>query len=128
MTALVLADRLWPERTRPLHLRGTLPAGVSGWVGRRPDGRLGVLLVDRDPTRGAHVVLRTAARAATVGTLRGAGSYSVTLDGRQLTWRDGAPAWKGRSTARRVRARDGHVTVGLAPLSATWALLDPAAP
>jgi hypothetical protein len=52
----------------------------------------------------------------------------VTLDGRQLTWRHGAPAWKGRLTSHRVRAHDGRVTLGVAPMSATWALLDRAAP
>lgn len=124
MTAMVLADRLWPQGTRPLHLRGTLPEGVAGWVARRPDGRLAVLLVDRDQRRGAHVRLATAARGGATGTLRGAGSFAVTLDGQQLTWHDGAPAWRGRSSVQRVRARDGHVTVGLAPQSARWVLLD----
>ncbi|MDX6701442.1 MAG: hypothetical protein QOF26_1668 [Baekduia sp.] len=120
MTAMVLADRLWPAGTRPMHLRGALPPGVGAWAARRPGGDVGIVVVNRDMTHGRRVTLRTAGGRATAGRLRGAGGYAVTLDGQQLAWAHGAPVWRGHRTVHRLPVRHGHVTVALAPLSAAW--------
>jgi hypothetical protein len=120
MTAMVLADRLWPQGTRPLRLRGQLPPGVEAYAARRPGGRVGMLLVDRDLTHGRRVVLRTGARAARIGRLVGAGAYAVTLDGRRLAWGKGGPRWTGRRVVAERRIRGGRLSVHLAPASAAW--------
>jgi hypothetical protein len=120
MTGLILADRLFPQGSRILHLRGQLPPGVEAYAARRPDGRSGILVVDRDLTHGRRLVLRTGARAARIGRLRGAGAYSVTLDGRQLVWSKGGPRWKGRRVVADRHLRGGTLRVHLAPASAAW--------
>jgi hypothetical protein len=120
MTALVLLDRLFPKGSQMLHLRGRLPPGVEAYAARRPGGRIGLLLVDRDLAHGRRVVLRTGARAARIGRLRGAGAYAVTLDGRQLGWRAGAPRWAGRRVVVERHVRGGRLSVHLAPASAAW--------
>jgi hypothetical protein len=122
MTALVLADRLWPAGTAMRKLVGQLPPGVQAYAGTRSDGRTGIVLVDRDLTHGRRVVLRTRARAARIGRLRGAGAYAVTLDGQTLRWSKagGRPVWTGRRVVADRRVRAGRLSVHLAPASAAW--------
>ena len=90
---------------------------------KRPDGRLGVLLIDRDATHTRRVVLRTQAARAQVGTLTGAGKYAVELNGQRLLWSGGAgggPTWKGKSTIAKRKVSGGRLVVKLAPRTATW--------
>jgi hypothetical protein len=120
MSAMLMADRLWPAGSLPEHFNGTLPPSVVASVARRPDGRLGVLLIDRDATHSRRVVLRTQATRAQIGTLRPAGAYAVTLNGQRLAWARGGPRWEGKSTVHTAHVHGGSLIVKLAPMTATW--------
>jgi hypothetical protein len=120
---MVLADRLWPAGSRPLRLSGSLPTGLAGWVARRPDGSLGVLLVNSDLNQANRIVLDTPAGQAILGRLQAAGASAVTLDGQQLVWASGRPSWKGHRRLERPPVRAGRLTVRLTPGSAAWLVL-----
>jgi hypothetical protein len=122
-SAMVLADRLWPAGSRPLRLSGSLPTGLAGWVARRPDGSLGVLLVNSDLNQAKRIVLDTPAGQAILGRLQAAGASAVTLDGQQLVWASGRPSWKGHRRLERPPVRSGRLTVRLTPGSAAWLVL-----
>jgi hypothetical protein len=123
-TAILLANALWPQGTRPLRVAGTLAAGLGAWAARRPDGGLTLLAVNGDLRRSRRLVLRTAAQRAVEGAVAPRGMYSVALDGRQLVWSRGGPTWRGRQRVQRRRIRDDRLRIGLAPASAKWLVLD----
>jgi len=122
-TAIYLADQLWPAGSYPLRLTGKLQAGLNGWVARRPDGSLAVLLVNGNLTRSRRLVLATTATTATVGRIVRAGPQAVKLDGRQLAWSDGAPVWKGTEHLESPTIKKDRLAVTLAPESAAWIVL-----
>ena len=122
-SAIVLADRLWPAGSRPLRLRGTLASGLAGWVARRPDGSLGVLVVNRNRAHRKRITLRTTG-VATLGRLLPRGSRAVTLDGQTLAWAHGRPAWHGRRLVRQLPpSAGGTVSASLPPVSAAWLVI-----
>jgi hypothetical protein len=124
-TAIVLADALWPEGTRPLRVVGPLQQGLGAWAARRPDRSIAVLVVNRDLVRSRRLVLRTAARRGELGRVTARGAFSIALNGRQLVWTRGRPRWRGRQRVDRARLRGGRLRLTLAPGTAAWLVLDP---
>jgi hypothetical protein len=124
-TAIFLADQLWPAGSRPLRLTGKLPAGLTGWVARRPDGSLGMILVNGDVTRSRRLVLATTATTAALGRVVRAGPQAVTLNGQQLVWSDAGPVWKGTEHVESPAVKKDRMAVTLAPESAAWIVLGP---
>jgi hypothetical protein len=122
-SAMYLADQLWPNGSYPLRLTGKLQVGLNGWVARRPDGSLAVLLVNGNVTRSRRLVLATTATTATVGRIVRAGPQAVTLDGRQLVWSHGAPVWTGKLKLDAPKIKKDRMAVVLAPESAAWIVL-----
>jgi hypothetical protein len=122
-SAILLADALWPDGTRPLRVAGPLPTRLGAWAARRPDGGLAVLVVNRDLQRSGGLVLRTSAARGELGRLSARGQYAVALNGRRLVWSDGRPVWRGRQRVTRVRPRHGELRVRLAPGTAAWLVL-----
>jgi hypothetical protein len=119
--AMVLANRLWPKGSRPMHLSGVLQKGIGAWVARRPDGTLAAMIVNYDRRHPHDLVMRTIKEHATVGRLEGLGRYALTLDGRQLLWGDGRPQWSPATrTLEHPVIKDGTVKVTLAPASGAW--------
>jgi hypothetical protein len=123
-TAILLADTLWPRGTQPLHVEGSLPSGVGLWAARRPDGGISALAVNRDQRRARHITLKTGASRGQLGRLVGRGAYAVALNGRQLIWAEGRPAWRGRQRVQAVRVRGGRLRWTLPPGTAAWMVLD----
>jgi hypothetical protein len=121
-TAMLLADWLWPQGTRPLHTRGA-PARVGVFAARRPGRGVALLAVNRDRRRARTVVVRTAARTALLGRMTPRGRFVVTLNGRRLTWSRGRPVWTGPQRLERPAIRRGRLRIRLAPGSAAWAVL-----
>jgi hypothetical protein len=122
-SAILLADALWPEGTRPLHVTGPLPPGLGVWAARRPDGSLAILAVDRDLQRSRRLTIRTSARHGTLGRLVARGGYAAALNGRHLAWRNGRPVWRGRRRVEQPAAVRGRVRITLAPGTAAWLVL-----
>jgi hypothetical protein len=122
-SAIYLADQLWPAGSYPLRLTGKLQAGLNGWVARRQDGSLAMLLVNGNVTRSRRLVLATTATTATLGRLVRAGPQAVSLDGQQLVWSDGAPVWKGTLHLESPTIKKDRMAVKLAPESAAWIVL-----
>jgi hypothetical protein len=122
-TAILLADALWPDRTRPLRLSGPLETGLGAWAARRPDGGLAVLAVNRDLVRSRVLRVRTAQGTGLLGRLQARGARSVTLNGRRLVWSAGHPVWRGLTRIDVVRADRGSVRAVLPPASAAWLVL-----
>jgi hypothetical protein len=127
MSTLILADRLWPAGTRPRWVVGREADAVHAWAGQRPDGRIGVIVVNSDQLRAHAVRLASAATGARYGRLLAAGPTAVTLDGRLLTWSGGRPVWQGTRRTRALVPRGGRVQLELPPMSAAWLLLKGAA-
>ena len=122
-TAMYLADQLWPSGTYPLRLTGKLPNGLTGWVARRPDRSLAILLVNGALTGPRRIVLATTASSATLGRLVAAGPRAVRLDGRQLAWSAGAPTWKGTRQLESPQIGKYRLAVTLPAASAAWIVL-----
>lgn len=123
-TAMLLADRLWPQGSRPLRVAQPSAAALRTFAARRPDGTLGVLAVNTDQTQSRSLTLHTTAHVATVGRMDPDGPLAVTLDGRRLTWSDGGPRWVGHQQVKRVRVHDGRYTVRVPAMSAAWVVFD----
>jgi hypothetical protein len=122
--SMILANRLWPKGTRPMHLSGTLQTGIGAWIAERPDHTLAAMIVNYDRRHPHDLVLRTTRRNATVGRVTGLGQYAVTLDGRQLLWAHGAPSWRGTSVVEHPIIKAGTVHVTLPPKSGAWLRLN----
>jgi len=122
-TAMYLADQLWPNGSRPLRLTGKLPAGLDGWVARRPDRSLAILLVNGDQTGSRRLVLASTAQSATLGRVVGAGRQAVRLDGRELGWSAGRPVWKGTRHVESPAIEKDRLAVTLPAESAAWIVL-----
>ena len=93
------------------HLEGGTPGGLRGFAARRPDGRVGLLLINRSPTRTAHLAIRGITGPVSVS------SYSP----RQYAWIDDGPQSRpGRNQPPQVyhlsRIQSG---LDLAPASIT---------
>jgi hypothetical protein len=123
-TAILLADSLWPEGTRPLRMTGSPPTSVRAFAARRADGGLAVLVVNRSLRFRRVLHLRTAAHRMLSGRLLPAGRFTVTLDGRRLAWNSTGPRWTGRQKVLLQRVRHGRVRIALPPQSAVWLQLD----
>ncbi len=122
-TAMYLADQLWPNGSYPLRLTGKLPTGLNGWVARRPDRSLAVLLVNGDLGGARRLVIATTAGSATLGRIVAAGSRAVRLDGRHLAWSAGAPAWRGKLHLESPAIKKNRLAVTLPAESAAWIVL-----
>jgi hypothetical protein len=120
LTALVLAKRLWPDGTQPLAVLGRRPGGLDVWAGTRPDGRLGLLAVNRSRRTARRLELRTPVGAFRAGQLLPERGRAVSLDGRRLGWSGQRLAWRGRRTTRAFAARRGTLRVRVPPTSAVW--------
>ncbi|MGZ6575272.1 MAG: hypothetical protein ACXVFM_01865 [Solirubrobacteraceae bacterium] len=123
LTAMILANRLWPSGTRPLLVRGSQPAQVHAWAGRRPDGHVGVLVVNADQQHAHQFVLDSTATRARYGRLLAAGERAVTLDGRRLIWQRKRPTWRGHRSTGALACPHGRAALRLPPASAAWLLL-----
>jgi len=122
-TAMYLADQLWPNGSYPLRLTGKLQAGLTGWVARRPDRSLAILLVNGDLKGSRRLVLATTAASATLGRIVPAGARAVRLDGRRLAWSAGGPVWKGTQQLESPAVKEDRLAVTLPPESAAWIVL-----
>ena len=120
---MYLADQLWPNGSHPLRLTGTLPTALNGWVARRPDRSLAVLLVNGDLGGPRRLVIATTATSATLGRIVAAGARAVRLDGRHLAWSAGAPAWRGKLHLESPAIKRNRLAVTLPPASAAWIVL-----
>lgn len=118
--AMLLANRLWPVGTRPMHLTGAFQKGIGAWIGQRPDGSLAAMIVNYDRTNPHTLVLRTTKQRATVGRVTVLNPTTLTLDGRQLAWADGQPAWTGTSTLEHPPLKNRTVNVVMPPGSGAW--------
>jgi hypothetical protein len=122
--AMMLTDRLWPEGTRPLQVRGSLPQGIQGFAGRRADGTLALVLVNGNLRHSRRVTLAgLRAGGLQAGRLLPAGPRSVTLDGRRLGWSHGEPKWRGKRRLLRLSVRGGRAALTLPRESATWLVI-----
>ena len=106
--AMMLANRLWPVGTRPMHLTGTLQKGIGAWIAQRPGGSLAAMIVNYDRTNPHTLVLRTTKRAATVGRVTVLNPTTLTLDGRRPRLGERPAELDRHQHARAPAGQEGH--------------------